>query len=200
MTQNAPDRAPAGAPAGGAEDVPAGKQVAMLGGGCFWCLEAVYDQLRGVEDVVSGYSGGHITAPTYKQVCTGTTGHAEVVRVVFDPAVISFREILEVFFSVHDPTTLNRQGADVGPQYRSAILYYDLEQKELAEQVIRELTEKKLWDRPIVTEVTPFQVFYPAEDYHQEYFARNPSQGYCQFVIAPKVAKFRKEHLARLRK
>jgi peptide-methionine (S)-S-oxide reductase len=188
MTQNAP------------QTVPPGKQVAVLGGGCFWCLEAVYDQVRGVEDVVSGYSGGQVASPSYKQVCTGTTGHAEVVRVVFDPAAISFREILEIFFSIHDPTTLNRQGADVGPQYRSAIFYIDQDQKDVAEQVIQELDAQKLWDRPIVTQVAPAQPFYPAEDYHQEYFARNPSQGYCQFVIAPKVAKFRKQHLARLRK
>ncbi len=178
----------------------ANREVAILGGGCFWCLEAVYDDVRGVTDVVSGYAGGHVTNPTYQQVCTGTTGHAEVVKVTFDPQVISYREILEVFFAIHDPTTLNRQGADVGPQYRSAIYYYDLAQQQTAEQVIRELEERKLFSRPIVTEVTPFQVFYAAEDYHQEYFARNPSQGYCQFVIAPKVSKFRKEHLARLKR
>lgn len=176
------------------------REIAVLGGGCFWCLEAIYDNIRGVTDVVSGYAGGHVAQPTYKQVCNGTTGHAEVVRVEFDPQVITYRDILDIFFAIHDPTTLNRQGADVGPQYRSAIFYCDLEQQETAQQVIHELTERKLFSRPIITEVTPFQVFYPAEDYHQEYFARNPSQGYCQFVIAPKVAKFRKEHLARLRK
>jgi peptide-methionine (S)-S-oxide reductase len=175
-------------------------EVATLAGGCFWCLEAVYDQLRGVTDVVSGYSGGQVAEPSYEQVCTGRTGHAEVVQVTFDPSVITFRQILEVFFAIHDPTTLNRQGADVGPQYRSAIFYRSPEQKATAEQVIADLTARKLWDRRIVTEVTPFDKFYPAEEYHQEYFARNPSQGYCQFVIAPKVAKFRKEHLAELKR
>jgi peptide-methionine (S)-S-oxide reductase len=177
-----------------------GKEVATLAGGCFWCLEAVYDQLRGVEDVTSGYAGGTVPDPTYKQVCAGATGHAEVVRVTFDPAVISFREILEVFFSIHDPTTLNRQGADVGTQYRSAIFYHTPEQKVVAEQVISDLTQARLWSDPIVTEVTPLQAFYPAEMYHQEYFARNPAQPYCRAVIAPKVAKFRKQHLQRLKK
>ncbi len=175
-------------------------EVTTLGGGCFWCLEAVYDQLRGVTDVVSGYAGGQVAEPTYEQVCTGRTGHAEVVQVTFDPAVITFQQILEVFFTVHDPTTLNRQGADVGPQYRSAIFYHSPEQKATADQVIADLTARRLWERRIVTEVTPFERFYPAEDYHQEYFARNPNQGYCQFVIAPKVAKFRKEHTAHLRR
>jgi len=179
----------------------AGRQeVAILGGGCFWCLEAVFDQLRGVQDVVSGYAGGHVPDPTYEQVCTGTTGHAEVVQVTFDPQVITFREILEVFFAIHDPTTLNRQGADVGTQYRSAIFYRSPEQKATAEQMIAALTEAKVWPRPIVTEVTPFTAFYPAEAYHQEYFARNPGQGYCAFVIAPKVAKFRKEFVTKLKR
>ncbi len=174
-------------------------EIATLAGGCFWCLEAVYDQLRGVEDVVSGYSGGTVPKPTYNSVCTGTTGHAEVVQVTFDPAVISFRDLLDVFFTIHDPTTLNRQGADVGTQYRSAIFYHTPEQKATAEQVIKEQTAAHLWNDPIVTEVTPFQVFYPAEMYHQEYFRLNPSQGYCRAVVAPKVAKFRKQHLARLK-
>lgn len=178
---------------------PQGREVATLGGGCFWCLEAVYDELRGVEDVVSGYSGGNVSNPNYGQVCTGTTGHAEVVQLVFDPQVISFREILEVFFSIHDPTTLNRQGADVGPQYRSVIFYHSAEQKATADQLIAELNAAKLWPAPIVTQVVPLEAFYPAEDYHQEYFARNPDQGYCQFVVAPKVAKFRKQHLTRLK-
>ena len=177
----------------------AGKEVATLGGGCFWCLEAVFDELKGVVDVVSGYAGGSHPDPTYQQVCSGTTGHAEVVQVTFDPQEISFREILEVFFSIHDPTTLNRQGADVGTQYRSAIFYHTPQQKVTAEQVIRELGAEKIWRNSIVTEVTPFTEFFPAEDYHQEYFARNPGQGYCQFVIAPKVAKFRKQHLERLK-
>ncbi len=174
-------------------------EVATLAGGCFWCLEAVYDQLRGVTDVVSGYSGGAVPEPSYEQVCTGRTGHAEVVQLTFDPAVITFRQILEVFFTIHDPTTLNRQGADVGPQYRSAIFYHSPEQKATAEQLIAEFNAKKLWDRPIVTEVTAFDTFYPAESYHQEYYERNPRQGYCQFIIAPKVAKFRKEYLAKLK-
>jgi peptide-methionine (S)-S-oxide reductase len=176
------------------------KEVATLAGGCFWCLEAVYDQLRGVTDVVSGYAGGRVRNPSYKEVCAGTTGHAEVVQVTFDPTAISFREILEVFFTIHDPTTLNRQGADVGTQYRSAIFYHNPEQKATAEQVISEISAAKIWPAPIVTQVTPFEAFYPAEDYHQEYFARNPTQGYCTIVIAPKVAKFRKQYLSRLKR
>ncbi|NLX10767.1 MAG: peptide-methionine (S)-S-oxide reductase MsrA [Chloroflexi bacterium] len=175
-------------------------EVATLGGGCFWCLEAVYDQLQGVEDVVSGYAGGHVVNPSYQQVCTGTTGHAEVVQLKFDPDVISYREILDVFFTIHDPTTLNRQGADVGPQYRSAIFYHSPEQQVVAQQTITELTEAKLWDDPIVTEVVPLDRFYPAESYHQEYFENNPNQGYCRVVIAPKVAKFRKQYLDRLKR
>jgi peptide-methionine (S)-S-oxide reductase len=174
-------------------------EVATLGGGCFWCLEAVYDELRGVEKVESGYTGGPVPNPTYRQVCTGTTGHAEVVQVTFDPEVVSFREILEVFFTIHDPTTLNRQGADVGPQYRSAVFYHDEEQRRVAEEVISELEAEGVWDDPIVTEVTPFDVFYVAEDYHQEYYRNNGYQPYCQVVIAPKVAKFRKQYLERLK-
>jgi peptide-methionine (S)-S-oxide reductase len=176
------------------------REVATLAGGCFWCLEAVYDDLQGVTDVVSGYSGGMVPNPTYKQVCTGETGHAEVVQVTFDPTVISYREILEVFFSIHDPTTLNRQGADVGTQYRSAIFYHSPEQKATAEQVIKEFSSAGLWGNPIVTEVKPLAAFYPAEEYHQEYFRRNPNQGYCQAVVAPKVAKFRKQYMSRLKK
>lgn len=182
------------------ENSSSGREVATLGGGCFWCLEAVYDDLQGVEQVESGYSGGAVVNPTYQQVCNGTTGHAEVVQLTFDPSIISFREILEVFFTIHDPTTLNRQGADVGPQYRSAIFYHSPEQKATAEQVIAELNATHLWDAPIVTEVTPFQVFYRAEEYHQEYFQRNPGQGYCRVIIAPKVAKFRQKYLAKLKK
>ncbi len=181
---------------------PAGasdKEVATLAGGCFWCLETVFDELRGVEDVVSGYSSGTVPNPTYKQVCTGTTGHAEVVVLTFDPTVVSFRDILEVFFSIHDPTTLNRQGADVGTQYRSAIFYHTPEQRATAEQVIKELDAAHLWGNPIVTEVASFEAFYPAEDYHQEYYLHNGDQPYCRAVIAPKVAKFRKQHLARLK-
>lgn len=174
-------------------------QTATLAGGCFWCLEAVFDNLQGVTDVVSGYEGGTTINPTYKQVCTGTTGHAEVVQIQFDPGVIAYKDLLEVFFSIHDPTTLNRQGADVGEQYRSAIFYHTPEQKQTAEQVIRELSKEKIWPDPIVTEVTPIATFYPAEDYHQEYFANNPEQGYCQMVVSPKVAKFRKKFASRLK-
>jgi peptide-methionine (S)-S-oxide reductase len=177
----------------------AGLEIATLAGGCFWCLEAVYDDLQGVVDVVSGYSGGKIKRPSYAAVCTGLTGHAEVVQVTFDPKQISYREILEVFFSIHDPTSLNRQGADAGTQYRSAIFYQNPEQKAVAEQLIAELNSEHIWDKPIVTQVASFTEFFPAEDYHQEYFARNPDQGYCQVVIAPKVAKFRKKFLSRLK-
>jgi peptide-methionine (S)-S-oxide reductase len=179
--------------------VPPTGEIATLAGGCFWCLEAVYDELKGVVDVTSGYAGGQVVNPTYQQVCGGDTGHAEVVRIAFDPAKISFREILEVFFTIHDPTTLNRQGADVGTQYRSAIFYHSDEQKRVAEEVIAEIASAGIWKNPIVTEVVPAPEFYPAEDYHQEYFARNPNQGYCQVVVAPKVAKFRSKFLAKLR-
>jgi peptide-methionine (S)-S-oxide reductase len=176
------------------------RETVTLGGGCFWCLEAVYLELRGVEQVVSGYAGGGVPNPTYEQVCSGRTGHAEVVQVTFDPAVVSFRDILHVFFSIHDPTTLNRQGADVGTQYRSAIFYHSPEQKTTAEDVIREVQAEGIWRAPIVTEVTPLDHFYPAEAYHQRYFERNPNQGYCQVVIAPKVAKFRQKYLAQLKR
>jgi peptide-methionine (S)-S-oxide reductase len=175
------------------------REIATLGGGCFWCLEAVFDQLQGVQDVVSGYAGGHVPHPTYEQVCTGETGHAEVVQITFDPAVISYRDLLRVFFSIHDPTTPNRQGADVGTQYRSVIFTHSEEQERVAEEVVAELGAAGLWDEPIVTEVVPFEAFYPAEEYHQEYFARHPAQPYCRLVIAPKVAKFRKQYLARLK-
>jgi peptide-methionine (S)-S-oxide reductase len=178
---------------------PRPTEVATLGGGCFWCLEAVYDELDGVLHVESGYAGGRVPHPSYYQVCTGTTGHAEVVQVTFNPAVLSFREILEVFFAIHDPTTLNRQGADVGTQYRSAIFYHSPEQKEIAEQMIRGLEDAHTWDAPIVTEVTPFTAFYQAEETHQEYYQRNPAQPYCRVVISPKLAKFRKLYLARLK-
>jgi peptide-methionine (S)-S-oxide reductase len=175
-------------------------ETATLGGGCFWCLEAVYDELKGVEDVVSGYAGGARPNPTYEQVCSGATGHAEVVQVTFNPAVASFQDILNVFFTIHDPTTLNRQGADIGTQYRSAIFTHSPEQAETARAVIADLEAKKVWTNPIVTEISPLDTFYPAEDYHQEYFARNPNQGYCRAVIAPKVAKFRKQYLERLKR
>lgn len=174
-------------------------EVTTLAGGCFWCLEAVFDDVRGVEDVVSGYAGGFVVNPTYRQVCDGKTGHAEVVRVTFDPTVITFREILEIFFAIHDPTTLNRQGADVGPQYRSAIFYHSPEQKATAQAVIAELNAAKVFDKPIVTEVTAATKFYPAEDYHQEYFRKNPYQPYCQVVVSPKVAKLRKNFAKKLK-
>jgi peptide-methionine (S)-S-oxide reductase len=177
-----------------------GTEVATLGGGCFWCLEAVYDQLNGVISVESGYAGGQVANPTYRQVCAGNTGHAEVVQITFDPSVVSFRELLEVFFTIHDPTTPNRQGADVGPQYRSAIFYHTPEQEQTTRDVIGEVEAARLWPNRIVTEVTPFTKFYVAEDYHQEYFARNGGQPYCQVVIAPKVAKFRKQYLTKLKK
>src|SRR5215207_10107499 len=172
--------------------------LATLAGGCFWCLEAVYKALRGVRGVVSGYAGGHVASPTYRAVCDGTTGHAEVVQVAFDPSAVSYKELLEVFFTIHDPTTLNRQGGDVGTQYRSAVFYHSPEQRETAEQVIAEMSAACVWDSPIVTEVTPLDKFYPAEDYHQNYFEKNPSQPYCRAVVAPKVSKFRKLFLDRL--
>ncbi len=174
-------------------------EVATLAGGCFWCLEAVFEQLRGVEKVESGYAGGAAPAPSYQQVCGGRTGHAEVVQVTFDPAVVPYQDILDVFFATHDPTTLNRQGADVGTQYRSAIFYHTPRQKEIAERRIAELNAAGVWDAPIVTEVAPFQAFYKAEDYHQGYFRANPSQPYCQAVVSPKVAKFRKRFADRLK-
>jgi peptide-methionine (S)-S-oxide reductase len=180
--------------------VSAGKEVATLAGGCFWCLEAVFDEVKGVEHVESGYAGGTVANPTYRQVCGGATGHAEVVQITFDPAIVSFRDLLNVFFTIHDPTTLNRQGSDIGTQYRSAIFYHSPEQKATAEQVIKEINEAKIWRAAIVTEVTPFQGFYMAEDYHQEYFAHNGEQPYCQFVVAPKVAKFRAHYLEKLKK
>jgi len=177
----------------------AGKDVATLAGGCFWCLEAVFDDLRGVESVESGYMGGTTVNPTYEQVCSGDTGHAEVVRVTFDPTVVSFKEILEVFFVIHDPTTLNRQGNDVGTQYRSAIFHHSAEQKSSAEQVIAGLNAAGIYDDPIVTEIVAASRFYVAEDYHQEYFRRNPAQPYCAYVVRPKVAKFRKQFLEKLK-
>ena len=174
-------------------------EVTTLAGGCFWCLEAVFEQLQGVLQVVSGYSGGRMPNPSYEQVCGGDTGHAEVVQLHFNPEVVSFQELLGVFLSIHDPTTLNRQGPDVGSQYRSAIFYHSPEQKTVAEQVIREFGRSGTWAQPIVTEITPVEPFYPAEEHHKEYYRRNPDQAYRQFIIEPKVAKFRKEYLARLR-
>ena len=175
------------------------RETATLAGGCFWCLEAVFELLRGVEKVESGYTGGNTPNPSYEQICTGTTGHAEAVRLSFDPGVISFREMLEVFFTIHDPTTLNRQGNDVGTQYRSAIFYHTLEQKAVAEEVIGGLAAERIWPVPIVTEVAPAGVFYKAEDYHQEYFRQHGNQPYCQIVVAPKVAKLREKFQARLK-
>jgi peptide-methionine (S)-S-oxide reductase len=185
------------------QDVPGAsggrREVATLAGGCFWCLEAVFEQLQGVLSVVSGYSGGNVERPSYEQVCSGATGHAEVVQVTFDPDVLPYPELLEVFFATHDPTTLNRQGADVGTQYRSAIFYHSPEQKRDAEEVIARLNAAGTWDRPVVTKVEPFRAFYPAEGYHQGYFRANPQQGYCRAVVSPKVAKFRKQFAARLK-
>lgn len=175
-------------------------ETATLAAGCFWCVEAVFDDLKGVTDVVSGYSGGHTVNPTYREVCSETTGHAEVVQIKFDPNELSFADLLRVFFSVHDPTTLNRQGNDIGSSYRSAIFYHSDEQRKTAEEIIKEVTEAAIYDNKIVTEVTEFTIFYPAEDYHQEYFANNPNQPYCAAVVAPKVAKFRKNFVDRLKK
>jgi len=173
---------------------------ATLAGGCFWCLEAVFDDVKGVHGVESGYAGGAMANPSYREVCNGNTGHAEVVQIHFDPSVVSYHDLLNVFFAIHDPTTMNRQGADVGTQYRSAIFYHDDEQKMVAEELVKSLNAQKIWDKPIVTEVAKLDKFYMAEDYHQEYFARNPYQPYCQAVVAPKVSKFRKHFLEMLKK
>ncbi len=170
---------------------------ATLGGGCFWCLEAIFTDLEGVNSVLPGYSGGHVENPTYKQVCTGQTGHAEVTRITYDADVISYKELLEVFFSTHNPTTLNRQGGDIGTQYRSVVFYESPEQQKDAQEIMAKMAD--LWDDPIVTELTGLSIFYPAEDYHREYFAENPQQGYCQMVIAPKVVKFRKQFQEKLK-
>jgi peptide-methionine (S)-S-oxide reductase len=175
-------------------------EIATLGGGCFWCLEAVYDRVEGVAEVVSGYAGGRRPNPTYEQVCSGATGHAEVTQLRFDPEIISFADLLHIFFTIHDPTTLNRQGGDVGTQYRSVIFYHSPEQKETAEQTIAQLTADKIWPNPIVTELSPIPEFYPAEAYHQDYFANNPYQPYCQAVVAPKVVKLRQKYAHRLKR
>jgi peptide-methionine (S)-S-oxide reductase len=176
------------------------REIATLAGGCFWCLQPLFQELRGVDRVEVGYSGGHLQDPSYEAVCTDTTGHAEAVQITFDPQTIPFVDVLRIFFSVHDPTTLNRQGGDVGAQYRSAIFYHTPEQEKSANQVIAEVNEAKMWGRPIVTEVTPFDAFYRGEEYHQDYFRKNPTAGYCRAVIAPKVTKFRKQFLERLKK
>ncbi len=173
-------------------------ETATLAGGCFWCLEAAYETVRGIVDVVPGYTGGHVTNPTYQQVCTGTTGHAEAVQIRFDPAVVSYRDLLEIFFAIHDPTTPNRQGADIGPQYRSAIFYHSPAQRAEAEQLIRELEQARVFAAPIVTELVPATVFYPAEAYHRHYYRRHPEQPYCQVVIAPKLAKLRQRFADRV--
>jgi len=175
------------------------REVATLAGGCFWCLEAAFQQLKGVEQVDSGYAGGHVPNPSYEQVCTGTTGHAEVVQITFDPTIVPFGDLLHIFFTIHDPTTLNRQGPDTGTQYRSAIFYHSPEQKAVAEGVIAELQAEGVWDDPIVTEVKPLEAFFPAEEYHRDYYKRNPNQGYCRAIVAPKVAKVRKLYLDRLK-
>ena len=180
--------------------VPPGREIATLAGGCFWCLEAVYDEVKGVESVESGYMGGGVKNPSYREVCEGDTGHAEVVRITFDPRTVSYRDLLDVFFVIHDPTTLNRQGNDVGTQYRSAVFYHSAEQQLAAHDAIEALTREGVYDDPIVTEIVPASEFYLAEDYHQEYFARNPYQPYCMAVVAPKVGKFRRQFLARLKK
>jgi peptide-methionine (S)-S-oxide reductase len=174
-------------------------ETATLGGGCFWCLEAIYKELKGVLSVESGYAGGHVQNPTYKQVCTGNTGHAEVVQIQYNPTIITFKDLLNVFFTIHDPTTLNRQGADIGTQYRSVIFYHNETQRKIAESSIKELEQKNLWENPIVTEISPFQMFFRAEDYHQDYYLHNANQPYCQVVIAPKISKFRKKFLDQLR-
>jgi peptide-methionine (S)-S-oxide reductase len=175
-------------------------EIASLGGGCFWCIEAAFQMIRGVINVESGYAGGTTISPTYEQVCTGTTGHAEVVQVTFDPKIISFKDLLEVFFTAHDPTTLNRQGADVGTQYRSVIFYHNERQKKIAEQTIEKIDAAKVWDNPIVTAVEPLKIFYKAEDYHRKYYDQHPEAAYCRVVIAPKIAKLRKKYHEKLKK
>jgi len=177
-----------------------GTQIATLAGGCFWCLEAVFDEVKGVQSVESGYAGGHVENPSYRAVCTGMTGHAEAVQITFDPDIVSYRDLLNVFFGIHNPTTLNRQGADVGTQYRSAIFYHDEEQKKIAEEVIKDLEAQNIWDHPIVTTLEKMDAFYVAEDYHQEYFVNNRFQPYCMAVVAPKVSKFRKHYMDMLKK
>jgi peptide-methionine (S)-S-oxide reductase len=175
-------------------------EIATFGGGCFWCLEAIYNELKGIIKVESGYAGGTVPNPTYEQVCTGTTGHAEVIQITYDSNLITFKEILNIFFTMHDPTTLNRQGNDVGTQYRSIILYHNQNQKQIAEQVIKENTQARIWNNSIVTQLEPYQTFYKAEDYHQEYYKKNPEQTYCKIIIDPKISKLRKQYLEKLKK
>jgi peptide-methionine (S)-S-oxide reductase len=176
-----------------------GREVATFGGGCFWCMEAIFSEISGVEKVESGYAGGTVLNPSYEEVCTGRTGHAEVIQVTYDPASVSYKDLLRIFFTVHDPTTLNRQGADVGTNYRSIIFYHNDEQKLQASEVMREITEAGIWDGPLVTQLEPFKAFYKAEEYHQEYFKNNPNQPYCRIVIAPKVQKFRQHYMQKLK-
>ncbi|WP_455368856.1 peptide-methionine (S)-S-oxide reductase MsrA [[Eubacterium] cellulosolvens] len=175
-------------------------ELATLGGGCFWCLEAIYNELKGIIKVESGYSGGTVPNPTYEQVCTGITGHAEVIQITYNPNIITFKEILRIFFTMHDPTTLNRQGNDKGTQYRSIILYHNQNQKQTSEQVINEITQEKIWTNPIVTQSEPYQKFYKAENYHQEYYKNNPEQSYCRIIIEPKISKLRKKYFDKLKK
>jgi len=175
-------------------------EVATIAGGCFWCIEAILLEVDGVEHVISGYTGGTTVNPTYQEVCTNNTGHAESVQVTFDPARISYREILEIFFSIHDPTTLNQQGADKGTQYRSAVFYHDEQQRAIVEKLIKDLNESRLWKKPIVTQIVPLDKFYPVEDYHREYFSQHPEQAYCRMVISPKINKFRKQWAKRLKR
>ncbi len=175
-------------------------ETVTLGGGCFWCLEAIYNELKGIIKVESGYSGGTIPNPTYEQVCTGTTGHAEVIQITYNPSIITLKEILQIFFTMHDPTTLNRQGNDVGTQYRSIIFYHNENQKQTAEQVIKEITQARIWNNPILTQIEPYNLFYKAEEYHQEYYKKNPTQSYCRIIIAPKIAKLRKQYFEKLKK
>lgn len=175
-------------------------EVATLGGGCFWCLETFYNELKGIIKVESGYSGGTVPNPTYKQVCSGTTDHAEVIQITYNPNIITFKEILQIFFTIHDPTTMNRQGNDVGTQYRSIILYHNQNQKQTTEQVINEITQARIWNAPIVTQIIPYNIFYKAEEYHQEYYKKNPEQSYCRVIIAPKIAKLRKQYFEKIKK
>lgn len=179
---------------------PEGREIATFANGCFWCTEAIFTDLKGVDKAVSGYTGGQVANPSYQQVCTGETGHAEALQITFDPRVITYRDLLHIFFTTHDPTTLNRQGADAGTQYRSGIFYHNPEQEKEAREVIQEITNEHIWPHPIVTEVTPFANFYPAEDYHQDYYANNPNQGYCRVVIEPKVTKFREKYREKLKR
>lgn len=183
-----------------ASNVPTGRETATFAGGCFWCTEAIFTELKGVDKVVSGYSGGQVVNPSYRQVCGGDTGHAEAINITFDPSAVSYEDLLRIFFTTHDPTTLNRQGGDSGTQYRSAVFYHGDVQKLAAEEVIKEIEGERIWPGTIVTEVTPFINFYPAEDYHQDYYSQNPNQGYCQVVIAPKVAKFRAKYRENLKR